>query len=202
MLSLSQMTAGSLSQKTLCGRVNSWVWGIMVFFCFVLLDLMHRKLPRTSNNYSKTTLLPSRGHSRQAGAQRHCKVSVVTIRWEKAGAQNWEFQTEPQAQRGIWQRWGKPPPPRSSLTSFIWKYHLIKHLIKRPLRHVIKGGGKQVLRQFVHWVPFVSGKNATRQTVYCLDDHTLSANCLRGGGQILERCWLNPYFLEVFTILW
>jgi hypothetical protein len=70
--SLSQPTQ-SLSpfpRKWLCGKVNSWVWGIMVFFCFVLRDLMHRKLPRSPNNYSKTTLLLSRGHSRQAGALR------------------------------------------------------------------------------------------------------------------------------------
>lgn len=55
----------------------------MVFFCFVLLDLMHRKMPRTSNNYSKTTMLPSHGPSRQAGAQRHCRVRAVTVRWEE-----------------------------------------------------------------------------------------------------------------------
>lgn len=64
-------------------RVNSWVWGIMVFFCFVLLDLMHRKMPRTSNNYSKTTLLPSHGRSRRAGAQTHCRAGAVAVRWEK-----------------------------------------------------------------------------------------------------------------------
>lgn len=76
----------------------------MVFLCFVLLDLMHRKLPRTSYNYSKMTLLPSHGHSRQAGAQRLCKVTTLTVRWEKAGAQNQEFRTEPPAQRGTWQK--------------------------------------------------------------------------------------------------
>lgn len=71
---------------------------------------MHRKLPRTSNNYSKTTLLPSRGHSRQAGAQGHGKVSAVTGRWEKAGARNQESGTQPQAQRGTWQKWWKGHP--------------------------------------------------------------------------------------------
>ena len=87
-------------------RVNSWVCGIMVFLCFVLLDVMHRKMPRTSNNYSKTTLLPSRGHSRQAGAQRHCRVSDVTVRGEKQepGTRN---PAQPQAQRGAWQKWEK-----------------------------------------------------------------------------------------------
>ena len=96
----------------------------MVFFCFVLLDLMHRKVPRTSNNYSKTTLLPSRGHSRQAGAQRRCKATTVTVRWGKAGAQNRESQTEPQAQRGTWQKWGKGTP---------LKYTDLFHMKKKSL---------------------------------------------------------------------
>lgn len=102
------------SQKVLCGRVNSRVWGFTVFFWFVLLDLMHRKLPRTSNNYSTMTLLPSRGHSRQAGAQRR-QGEGATMGWERA-SQDQGFPTELQARRGT-RRNGEGPG--GSLPCFI-----------------------------------------------------------------------------------
>lgn len=35
--------------------------------------------------------LPSRGHSRQAGAQGHRGVSAAAGRWGKTGAQSWEL---------------------------------------------------------------------------------------------------------------